>query len=211
MRRFKVDMGGFLKFAPLEFREKIALEVAEAQPSRNPDFFLHMGTYQGRHRRLPEGFPIRQDLYAPDIAALDYLHKRFRSLGGSVVLDFACGIGTFLVHLGRIGFSEFYGYDDWSQIDRSTAVSFLSRHGLDDRLLDPEGLARLNFDILTMFGISWCSVEKDVASLLERDSLRLALLQPTSDLVEPENLEKIAVYEGLLNVYRKRKGGRGES
>ena len=164
-------------------------------------FFADAGRCDGRHKALPTAIAILPDLFPPNIAVLDFLNGYIEKPGNETILDYGCGIGVMLVYLRKLGFVA-YGYDDWSQLAKSTAEVFLSAHEEVDCLLSTDGLECHDFTILSCVGIHWGCLS-EIRRVLEKPSLKYILVDRH---YRPESIlgfNQIAEYRGLVTVYQR--------
>ena len=197
-----IDPTAFALAIPNILRAHVAGSIPELlKPTDNVGFFADAGRCEGRHEALPKAISILPDLFPPNIAVLDFLYKYIKKPGNETILDYGCGIGVLIVYLRKLGFVAF-GYDDWSQIAKSTAEAFLSTHEEEDCLLGTEGLKCHDFTILSCVGIHW-SCLSEIGRVLKKPSLKYILADRH---YRPESIlgfNQIAEYRGLLTVYQR--------
>jgi len=202
VRMETIDPEAFTAAIPDSLRSDVASSILELlKPTDNVSFFADAGRYVGRLRALPPGIPVLPDLFPPNIAVLDFLSKYARNPAQETVLDYGCGIGALLVYLRKLGFAA-YGYDNWSQIAKSTAEAFLSEHGAPHWLLGADDLDLHDFTILSCVGIHW-SWLTETQRVLRQPSLRYVLIDKPYRPKSIAGFHKIAEYKNLLTIYER--------
>jgi hypothetical protein len=193
---------------PAIFKSKFSLQFREAVADRathclrkgdNVGFFAHTGTYVNRHTALPTEIERLNDLFPPNIAALDFLTKNCCDPKKELILDYACGIGVMLVYLRNLGFVA-YGFDNWSQVAQITSEEFLSANGIAGCLLSEHELASHPFTILNCVGIPWDWLT-NLSAVLEQPSLKYLLIDRHYRPQKISGFKRAVEYKDLLTVY----------
>lgn len=172
----------------------------------NWGYFGHLSTYAGRETALPDNVEPGYDLWPPTIAALDYIVREISP--NEIILNFACGLGMLMAYLNYNGFKSVWGYDNWSQLPESATVEFLDNFGLgdehdtrlSDRLLDETPVEFVT--TLVFIGGHWQWFTKEQQGLL-MPTLETILVDARYSPREIPDFEKVAVYGGLLNVFKR--------
>lgn len=194
-----------------EKTQKLTEEIRSAsaaclEKSDNLAYFRNVVEYSGLHAVLP--FKNQAMLYAPNVAALDFLLKNGQP-DSDVILDYACGMGYLIAYLSRgMGFRNVFGYDTFQQVRERTIRAFLRRLGLDGALLGERShVQQMNPNVLVIIGIPFDWLDQDTIDiLLGRKSLKWVLLDPSYcfDLGggHPEWSVKVT-YPRLLHVWER--------
>lgn len=197
-----IDGAWFQSEFPTTFRIEMARGVQMSLcPNDNIEFFANVGRYVDRHCALPSEIEVVDDLFPPNIAALDFLHKYARISTHCEILDYACGSGIMIVYLRKLGFKSF-GYDNWSQLSRTTAQTFLSDRGIREVLLDDTDLSRHQFTVLNCAGIPWKWLT-NLDSVLTQPSLEWILIDRHYRPKQITGFRPTHEYCDLLTVYRR--------
>jgi hypothetical protein len=146
------------------------------------------------------------------------------------LLDFACGIPNLLHHLKLIGYKHLYGYDNFQQIQKKAVDEFCVNTGLQDSMIKFEDVNTKKITALSHSGYYIPNIE--YKTLLSIPTLEYIfadyrytpapfLTECFSGLTQFENkcpheitslslvndygFKPIAVYDGLLLIYKKTK------
>jgi len=179
-----------------------SIEGAIAIILKNSDnllFFLNLPTYLNKHRYLHYSIQQLLHIYPPNVAALDFLVKNFPT-GNIAILDYACGIGTFIIFARYFGFSEVIGYDDNSQISEAVTSSFCKEFNLKI-FTNLDDISNRKFDVMVCLGLPWQSIT-NMGELVEKLQISCVLLDShSSPPRELPGLVKVCEHTRLLSVY----------
>lgn len=187
-----VDAELFNAAFPVEFRREVAARIkaiVPQYPGMNAEFFGAAGTYGNRHSVLT-GIENLDDLFAPNIAVLDYAAKHL-DCHATVIADYGCGLGVGALYLTWLGFWV-SGCDDWSQLPRLAADEFLSHYAVRPRIADR--ISRLA-NVLVHCGIK---VTDEIP-----DSVQVILSDSNYAPYNYGGFETVARYPSLLEVHRR--------
>lgn len=186
-----VDAELFNAAFPPEFRREVADRIkalVPQYPGINSEFFGAAGTYGNRH--VLDGIKNIDDLFAPNMAVLDYAAK-YLDCNRIVIADYGCGLGVAALYLARLGFWV-SGHDDWSQLPRLAADEFLSYYPVRPRIADK--LSPIA-NVLVHCGIRFSGPVPQ--------SVQLILADAHYAPYNYEGFEKVAVYASLIEVHRR--------
>jgi len=97
---------------------------------------------------LPLDIPVMKDLSKVNMCSLDFISK---IKGNHVVLDYACGLGSF-VYYSNIFFKT-YGYDKWAQIPKHFTEKHLNNLDISSEvLIKKEHIKNINPTIINVSG-----------------------------------------------------------
>lgn len=130
----RIDHSTLEASIPKDFGDDMRKRIKKhLKPNDNVEFFGN--SRKGLNRHHPLGFEGDQfELFPPNIAVLDFLLKNIRD-PNTVILDYGCGMGTLIVYLKKLGFNKVYGYDNNTQLDKSTAEDFLASYDINKEIL----------------------------------------------------------------------------
>lgn len=199
-----LDAAGTNQLVPVARRTAVAAAIrASLADSDNLDYFRNLSWYNWCHRHLPRGVAVLDDLYPPNVAALDFLAHRFRAPEQEVLLDFPCGIGALLVYARDLGFTRIHGYDNWKYLARASAERFLERFGLDRSvLIAHDDLRSLPVTILVCIGFPLVMMMES-SSIWTKTSVRYVLADRNARPASLPGFRRAIEYPGLLTVFER--------
>lgn len=184
-------------------RFEVLSTILEAVGAVGPEninwtYFGHLNQYAGRSQPLPARVSAGHDLWPPNIAALDYILKNEPK--EVAILDFGCGFGNLLVYLRQAGYTNLYGYDDWSQLPEGAARAFLDRYHLTDKLVRQ---LPAQVDVVVSVGVHWHWFARDGLAWLGKSGAVHLLIDACYLPLEVPHFMAIGEYEDLLRVYER--------
>ena len=116
----------------------------------NKNYFDNVSSYKpynifcGQILDVPE----MNELSKTNICSLDFLSNLE---GNHTVLDYACGIGSFIYYSNK--FFKTYGYDNWCQISKNTAKNHLNDIGINsDRIIEYKDIEKIKPTVINVAG-----------------------------------------------------------
>jgi hypothetical protein len=201
---YQIDVRGFNARFPVARRRRVGICVSRVlNQADNLNYFRNLGRYGWRHRDLPRGVPVLQDLHPPNVAVLDYLSRYVAQPREQVLLDLACGLGILLLYERQLGFPRIHGYDNWHQLGRSTAEAFLNGFGLRGCLLEEVSqLATIDPTIVTCVGFpwDWLAESRDIVKL---NSVNRVIVDRHYGPTRLPGFRRAAEYSGLVSVFER--------
>jgi hypothetical protein len=204
LRYLELDVPRINAALPMARRAEIARVIVDVLADTDRvDYFRNLSRYNWRHRHLPPGIPALDDVYPPNLAVLDFLDRYVNRRETPVLLDFACGIGTLLVYERDLGFTQSYGYDQWSYLAQSTAARFLAHFGLDASvLLSADEVSRLPVTIVTCVGYP-LTLLLQTSDVLNKPSVRWVLADRMGRPDTLPGFRRTGEYEAMLTVFER--------
>src|SRR5262249_3924975 len=96
-----------------------------------------------------------------------------------------------------------HGFDNWSQLARSTAVGFLHSVGVEESVLvDPADLASLDATIVICVGVPW-TLLAEMSAVLAKPSVRCLLLDCQGRPANVPGFRRTGEYAGLLSIFQR--------
>lgn len=174
--------------------ENIAFKEGE-----NADYYKHILTYIHANEYLSNN-PFF--VYPPNVAVIDFLLKNINS--GAIVLEYGCGLGNLLIYLRNINYRQSFGYDNYSQIQKETVISFLERFSLKDVIVSKERALTLKNKVAVCIGYFWSGLGKELLlKEAQNSSLEYILIDYPYAPRYIRNFKIVGIYEKLLIVFKR--------
>lgn len=175
------------------------------------------------------------DLYPVNICIVDFILKEKISKENFRLLDFACGIPNLLNHLNLIGYKHLYGYDNYKQIQKEIIDEYCINANLKQSIINLEDVDFKNITALSHVGCPISKEEYTKflsiptleyifadyrftpAPLLPKEISGLTLFEDKifviknkyekvkESIIRNSGFELVAIYDGLLIIYKKTK------
>lgn len=211
MLEYQINVARFNEMFPPELRRGIASRISatiirsnwtDAFRAFRDKYWGTLGKAFNRYEFLPKEILLIDDLFAPNIAVLDWLLEMDFDKK-TVIADIPCGLGNLMFYLREMGFSEIWGYDNWNQIERERAVNFLESCGMQEHLVDLSTILEKPIDVLACISLFFDWISPSIASLVAKTKYILVDTGylPAHDI---EGFEVIGCYPKLLNVYQRK-------
>ena len=184
-----VDSNNFNRLFSLDEREKskIVKKILDDISGYNK-YFDNVSSYEPYSIFCGDilDIPKLNDISKPNICGLDFLSKL---QGDHIVLDYACGIGSFLYYSNK--FFTTYGYDNWNQISKMSSINHLEDLNISsDSLIDYKDIEKIKPTIINVAGYWIEDIE-----LYKLDSAQYILSDPLYNsgelMVKDLSLQKI--------------------
>lgn len=168
-----VDSNNFNRLFSLDEREKVKNSKKKILDdiSGYNKYFDNVSSYKPYSIFCGEilDIPKLNDISKPNICGLDFLSKL---QGDHIVLDYACGIGSFLYYSNK--FFTTYGYDNWNQISKMSSINHLEDLNISsDSLIDYKDIEKIKPTIINVAGYWIEDIE-----LYKLDSVQYILSDP---------------------------------
>jgi len=166
----------------------------------NKDYFNNILNWVNADKYLPDN-PFF--LYPPNLAAMDFILKNAKK--DDSILDYGCGLSHLLVYLRQMGFSNTFGYDDFSQVKHQTINKFLDNFNLSDIILTKQRALGFKTNIALCICYFWSKLDRDLINKeTNNPNIRYILLDHYYAPRRLKNFKIAGIYKNLLIVFQRK-------